>query len=218
MKRRTRWSTCLDPDPMSESARCGARNVRCVGCNRAVSSTLDECPRCHGAVEPSRCRRLVRAVGLRCRWHGGGAPQVQRAAERRAILDGASRLGLLEGRIVDDPIEELMRLAGEALALVDALKHHVAELERVGTTSGRYGETVKPEIAAYLEAIGRAERILTSLTRLGLAERFVKLDEARVEIVVKVLERVLAACGLNPQAQDVRAHVARELTLVAKTE
>jgi hypothetical protein len=88
-------------------------------------------------------------------------------------------------------------------------------LERVGTEPGRLGEAVKPEIAAYLSAIREAERILSSLVRLNLAERLVKIDEARAEIVVTVIERVLASAGLDAQSLDVRASVARELTLVA---
>jgi hypothetical protein len=74
---------------------------------------------------------------------------------------------------------------------------------------------VKPEIQAYLASIGQATRILTNLARLNLSERYVKLDEARVTLLCQVIERVLAANGLNPQAQDVRSSVARELTLVA---
>jgi hypothetical protein len=126
-----------------------------------------------------------------------------------------SKLGLIEASPIDDPVAALMDLGGEAVALVNALKQHVAELERVGTEPGRLGEAVKPEIAAYLSAIREAERILSSLVRLNLAERLVKIDEARAEIVVTVIERVLASAGLDAQSLDVRASVARELTLVA---
>ncbi len=108
-----------------------------------------------------------------------------------------------------------MELGGEAIALVDALKKHVAALESVGTTPGRFGEQLKPEIAAYLAAIREAERIITSIVRLNLAERLVRIDEARAQVVVTVIERVLVSAGLDPQALDVRASVARELTLVS---
>ncbi len=98
---------------------------------------------------------------------------------------------------------------------MNALKGHVAELEKVGTTPGRWGEQVKPEIAAYHGAIREAERILTSIVRLNLAERLVRIDEARAQIVVTVIERVLASAGLDPHALDVRASVAHELTEAA---
>ncbi len=96
-----------------------------------------------------------------------------------------------------------------------ALKNHVTELESVGTIATGRGEQIKPEIAAYLAAIREAERILTSIVRLNLTERLVRVDEARAELVVQVIERVLAGAGLDPQSHDVRASVARELTAVA---
>ena len=77
-------------------------------------------------------------------------------------MDQVSRLGLVDASPIDDPVSALMELGGEAVALVAALKCHVADLERVGTEPGRFGEQLKPEITAYLGAIREAERILTS--------------------------------------------------------
>jgi hypothetical protein len=150
-----------------------------------------------------------------CGSHGGRAPQVKRAAAKRVVVQQVSRLGLVDAQPIEDPVTALMDLGGEAIALVGALKGHVADLERVGTAPGRWGEAVKPEIAAYLGAIREAERILTSIVRLNLTERLVRLDEARAQAVVTVIERVLAAAGLDPHAQDVRSSVAREIALVA---
>jgi len=162
-----------------------------------------------------RCRKYAIQGATVCGTHGGKAPQVRRAAARRVVLDEASRLGLLDAAPIEDPVSALMNLGGEAVALVGALKGHVANLERVGTAPGRWGETVKPELSAYISAIRECERILSSLVRLNLAERLVKIDETRAQLVVTVIERVLAAAGLDPHAIDVRASVARELSAVA---
>lgn len=150
-----------------------------------------------------------------CATHGGRAPQVKRAAAERVVVNQVTRLGLLDAGPVEDPVSALMELGGEAVALVAALKTHVADLERVGTEPGRFGEQLKPEITAYLGAIREAERILTSIVRLNLEERLVRIDEERARLVVTVIERVLAVAGLDPQAIDVRATVARELARVA---
>ena len=107
-----------------------------------------------------------------------------------------------------------MDLGGEAVALVGALKGHVADLERVGTAPGRWGEAVKPEIAAYLAAIREAERILTSLVCLNLAERLVRIDEARAHGCHR--HRASARQGrTRPQGHGRRATVAHELARVA---
>ena len=151
-----------------------------------------------------------------CGTHGGRARQVKRAAAERTIRDQVSRLGLIEANPIDDPVAALMDLGGEAMALVSALKAHVADLERVGTEPGRWGEQLKPEITAYLGAIREAERIVTSIVRLNLAERLVRIDEERAQLVVAVIERVLMSAGLDPQSLDVRASVARELSVVAR--
>jgi hypothetical protein len=140
---------------------------------------------------------------------------VKRAAAARLIRDRVTKLGLIDARPLENPVVALMDLGSEAIALVTSLKRHVADLERVGTTPGRGGEQMKPEIAAYLAAIREAERIVTSIVRLDLAERMVRIDEARAQVVVTVIERVLVAAGLDPYSLDVRASVARELTLVA---
>jgi hypothetical protein len=162
-----------------------------------------------------RCQKYAIRGSTVCSSHGGGAPQVKRAAEVRNLRDQVSKLGLVEASPIHDPVVALMDLGGEAVALVIALKQHVSDLESVGTESGRLGEAVKPEITAYLSAIREAERILSSLVRLNLEERLVRIDEVRAQVVVAVIERVLLSAGLDPKALDVRASVARELTLVA---
>lgn len=170
---------------------------------------------CQSTTSGQRCKRWAAKGGFVCAFHGGAAIQVKNAARERAILAKAATLGLKHGVPVQDPIAALQDLGGQAVALVDALKQHAADLQRVGTQGGRWGETRKPELQAYLSAIHEAEKILSSLVRLGLAERLVKIDEQRAAMVATVIERVLKSQGVDVTAIDVRSSVARELKLVS---
>jgi hypothetical protein len=162
-----------------------------------------------------RCRKFAIHGGTVCDRHGGRAPQVKRAAARRVAVEKARKL-ILTPEPVDDPIEKLLELAADAVALKDALKSHVEELERVGTNPGdRWGEQVRPELDAYLRSLRECERVLASIARLDLQERMVRLDEARAELVVQVIERVLRRAGVDPKVIDVRSSVARELERVS---
>jgi hypothetical protein len=181
---------------------------------------MDDTRRCTAKSRSGeRCKRAAVIGAVICHMHGGNAPQVRAAAARRALQeDAARRLGHLMDNAtpVEDPVGALMELGGKVQALVAALEQHVADLEHIGTIpGGRWGDQIAPEIGAYLGAIREAERVLSSLARLNLDERRVRLDERRAELVQLVIERVLAQHGVDPDAFDVRASVARQLQLAA---
>jgi hypothetical protein len=172
-----------------------------------------------------RCKNLAMKGGTVCRFHGGSVKRIRKHADKRYSLEEARKVieaaasedgaFLPAATDIEDPVTALMTLAAEAIALVRALRVHVDRLETVATEGGMYGEQVKPEIQAYLAAIHQAERTLTNLARLDLAERFVRLDEARADLVVLVIERVLKALGVDHKDRDVRRRVSNELQVAS---
>lgn len=148
-----------------------------------------------------RCRQKA-MIGQRvCHVHGGRSPQALSAAAGRVATERARRyLAALGGEVpsVTDPIGELERLAGQAVALVDLLRAVVANLEELRYSAlGAGQEQVRGELSAYLAALGRAESILGKLAALGLDERRVRVQEAQAAVLVAAVAAVLAHAGLG---------------------
>jgi hypothetical protein len=154
-----------------------------------------------------------------CRFHGGSIQVTKDAAAERlrtqAIeADLKATLAHIGIKGVDNPYEEMARLASEAIAFKDALAARVNALE----TSIRYEATgagteqLRAEVALYERALDRTGKFLDSLVRSGFEERRVRIDEQTGAQVAAVLQRILAALQLTPQQQAIVGEVVpREL-------
>ena len=150
-----------------------------------------------------------------CKLHLGNTRNGRKAgAELRLDSDVRTMLLREELEPVDDPLSQLQLLAAEILKLKEILADKVEELSAWSYNDANHHEDIRAVLAAYERALDRSTAILTGMARLNIEERVVRIDEARAQIVVKVIERVLTLAGLNPQAIDVRSSVAHELALV----
>ena len=130
--------------------------------------------------------------------HGGAAPQVQRKAAQRQAEVAAHRILDIRGApAVSDPLTALAEVAGEALALKDALAETVADLGQV-RYQGHIGEQIHGEIKALLAAMHQSERLLVAMAKLGLDERLVRVNERQAQILADVVEAVFASRELTP--------------------
>lgn len=158
-----------------------------------------------------RCGRFAMAGTTVCDVHGGKAPQVRRAAERRLATERArselARLGE-PAAPVTDPHGELARICGEAVALVDVLRRHVATVEDVAG----------PEVAAYLASLARAESALSAALRAGVEERSTRIAEEQGELLAGVLRNVIEWLFARWEAGVDVATVRGELPAVARRE
>ena len=149
------------------------------------------------------CGHWAMAGGRRCRMHGGASPHVRAAAQRRVAEAKATKVIAREKLApVDDPIRALRELAAEALAVKAYFGDRVNALEQLRYQAGA-GEQVRGELILYGQAFDRAAKLCESLARLNLDERTVRLDEARVTLLVGALARVLAdpVLGLDAPRQ-----------------
>ncbi len=127
-------------------------------------------------------------------------------------------LAQLTVRPVDNPLEELQRLAGRVLAWERVIGELVNELDSVRYET-EFGEQLRSEVALLERAMDRCERILVAMARLNLDERLVKISEAQAKLVTGVILGAFVNIGLSRELQDaLRPAIARRLRLAAAEE
>lgn len=184
----------------------------------------ETCDRCGTPHDPARCNahskgrnggqcgRPPTHNSTVCQSHGAGAPQVRAAGKARAEQERARKaLGKLVVVPVDNPLEELRNLAGEAVAWKRVCAAAVAQLERLRySTDG--GEQIRGEIQLFERAIDRCNTILVGIAKLNLDERIARIAESHLNAVTQALLQACAEQGITgPQRTAVMLGVAKYL-------
>lgn len=151
-----------------------------------------------------------------CRLHGGATPTVAKSAREEQVKAEARRtLGRLQAVPVDDPLTELKKLAGEAVAWKNLLADHVAELERLRYENPAGGEQVRGEIVLFERALDRCASILAAIARLNIDDRLARITERQADIVIRAIEAALETAGVRGEAAvEARKVAARYLRAV----
>ena len=161
-----------------------------------------------GTGEP--CRKPVAAPGDACRLHGGATPAAVAAAARRRIELEASRLLAAEDIApVTDPVSALELHAGEVLAWRDLLRRRLGDLDPEDWRwTGNVGqEELHATVALYERSLDRAAKLLTDMTKIGIAGRRQQLEEQQHALMTQVVEEWLRRRGHDPSAVDVRSEL-----------
>lgn len=176
-----------------------------------------------------RCTHYPMHGSTVCAQHGGKAPQVMAAAERRVVTAEASAIvrRLLadpDAEPVYDPAWELARIAGRMGHAVDVLGERVNEIDAAGRLEYADANLVRRLhvlVEAWERLLGEYRRTLTDMARLGIEARTaVRFEERAVEVygdaLARVLARVLDGLGLTADQRALVATVVpRELLKVA---
>lgn len=185
-----------------------------------------------------RCRRLAVPGGTVCRWHGGSAPQVQRAAARRLALER------LEGEVAQwfdaaeaearggHPVDLLLDALARSAAMAAVLSEVVRRLEAGRSQHADAGDGLTVEVVAGLwgpDHLGdarphvaveqlrvwneQAGRLAKLALDAGVEERRVRLVEAQAAQLVQVIEHVTVAAVAEVRTVDTAAAAALEAAM-----
>lgn len=163
---------------------------------------LDDDRRCKALSRRSgqRCKRFPIPGGTVCVMHGGAAPAVRAAAERRNAEAAATALLEViwdrDSPPVTDPIGSLRRLAGRLEHAADVLG---ARLE---------GESLDgPTALAWSRVLREQRQALEGMARFGIAEQHAALETARVRLMAQAVVAVFEALGLSAEQRALGTRV-----------
>lgn len=159
----------------------------------------------HGSGE--RCRAPAIRGATVCQAHGGSAPQVRAAAQRRLAEQEAARtLSEVGVAPIDNPLQALADLVAETVALKDHLAAKVAALgDELRANNNKWGtEQMRAEYQALERAYDRCGRLLEAWVRLGIDERRLAIQEMSIDLMDLVMRRAWARLGHDQNDDDVQ--------------
>jgi hypothetical protein len=115
----------------------------------------------------------------RCKLHGGNTPQSRRGASKvKAEREAQKVLAQLDVKPVQDPLADLLRLAGQILSWQEATSVLVNRLEDRVRYEGKAGaEQLRAEVALYERVMDCFSQVLGLIVKLNIEERFTRISE-----------------------------------------
>lgn len=191
---------------MATKNKCGANYSGYDNSGKYIT----ECPKPagHGTQHPGFGR---------CSAHGGSSPNGNVSASVDAFtMDVRERIGRMTIIPVDDPLTEMAKLAGEAIAWKDVIAERVSFLNDIRYDGEKTGEQVRGEVIVFERALDRCNAVLTNMAKLNIDERLARVSEKQAEFVANALTAALNQMGLTlEQQREAKSLVADQLRLVA---
>jgi len=157
-------------------------------------------------------------ITRRTRRTGGGQVNEDMETDLAAIMTEHGE-ALLHPPRIGDPLEALLLVADQMMALCDILRNKVATL---AMSEWRYshlrvGEQIRTEVYLYERALDRIGKHLVNIAKLRIAEHKLELDQELAGVVERALGIALEASGADLVGQDkARSVLARELAAYTK--
>lgn len=153
-----------------------------------------------------------------CHFHGGSSPNGRKhAAAQRIETEARKALYRYDAAPCTDPLEELQRLAGRALAWERAIGDAVNRLEeQIRYEDVQSAEQLRAEVVVMERAMDRCGKFLVDMARLNLEERLAKVTELQAQMAMDAMAAAMREMGMSPEQQrEARGRMARHLRAVA---
>lgn len=183
-----------------------------------------QCTAANGSGEP--CGMAPEPGATVCRKHGGLAPKISAAAQKRtatrqAVLDAKrSVLELTDSELIEqygDPAETLQWIMALSRAMASRLQAVLADKEEL-TYHDAFGNIhIRGEVGAMLKAADMAGSHAEKALRLGLDQRGLQLQEKQLALLDRALDTALVRAGLDVDQQRTVRRVLRGEILAAET-
>lgn len=147
-----------------------------------------------------QCHGSLVGDGDKCRMHLGRKAQPV-MAEAKLREQAAAELARFDPSPVSDPLAELAKLAGQAIAWKEVMGERINQLDRIRYQDSRGTEQLRSEILLFERAIDRCATILTSMARLNIDDRMTGVRERTADMLTAALNAALTACGMDLETQ-----------------
>lgn len=176
-----------------------------------------KCPK--HKTDGSPCGRYPVKGSTVCPTHGGKAPQVKAAADRRIAEEKLRKVvGRLTAEPVTNPWKKLQELSGKAQAWMDVCEQHMAELERLRySTEG--GEQIRGEVVLFERALEACRKVLVDQIRLGIDDQlrqYSKEQGLQLAEVMAVYARLLGHDPADPAVRQAAQAAVSQVTGVGQ--
>jgi len=162
----------------------------------------------------------VKLPGTVCRFHGGRAPQVKKAVERRRQEAKANRIAADFALPVDiEPVDAMLQTLAIRWGMVCFLQGLIADMESADELKQLSGGAERYEresvwVAMLDNALREVAKVAKACADMGIDERRTQLAEGTGrqldEVIRKLLERIMRGLIASGVAADVLADFWRE--------
>lgn len=188
----------------------------CRVCKKPISTHTGFCE-AHNSYAAQQRREEVLAT-LHELTEGDRKEMVRVLKDMDGLRHALELKDIVDYQAINNPYEELYRLAGQAVKWKDILAERVATLHELGY-EGKTGEQIKAEVQLFAAALTECRNILVSISKLDVEERMVRVAEAQALMIAEALGRVLDSLGLDDNTVlRARSGVAERLRLFGGTQ